>query len=164
MPLKLLQVFSWVQCWPKRAEDKDRVQTGTLMKCQEGIATIISPRGFSTDAGAWSGDPDSCDRSPPRRLPECFCVQPVQRDLSRRRKGFVSLNGINTLVTFRQPWHNCAINVSDSFAGSSWLVLNHHYVAVCSADALLHRLLLSLLVLLVNTYNAYLNKMYSCIL
>lgn len=37
-----------------------------------------------------------------------------------------ALNGINTLVTFRQPWHNWAINVTDSFAGSSWLVLNHN--------------------------------------
>lgn len=109
-------------------------------------------------------DTDSCDRSPQRWLPECFCVQPAQRDLSRCRKWFVSLNGINSLVTFRQPWHNCAINVTDSFAGSSWLVLNHHYVAVCSADTLSHCLFLLLLVLLVKMYNMYLNKMYSCIL
>lgn len=145
MPLKLLQVFSWVQCWPKRAEDKERVQTGTLLKCQEGIATIIFNARLLR--GRWGPDwnMDSCDRSPQRRLPECFCVQPVQHDLSRCRKRFVSLNGINSLVTFGQPWHNCAINVTDSFASCSWLVLNHHYVAVCSADTLSHRLFLLLL-------------------
>lgn len=117
---------------------------------------------FARTPGSLDWDTDSCDRSPQRCLPECFCVQPVQHDLSRSRKRFVSLNGINSLVTFGQPWHNCAINVTDSFAGCSWLVLNHHYVAVCSADALLHRLFLLLLVVLVKMDSIYLNKMYSC--
>ena len=52
--------------------------------------------------------------------------------LSSWRKWFVSVNGINTLVTFRQPWHNCVINVTDSFADSSWLVLNHN--TACTED------------------------------
>lgn len=161
MPLKLLQVFSWVQYWPKRAEDKDWVQTGTLLKCQEGIATIIFDARLLHGRRVLDWDTDSCDRSPQRCLPECFCVQPVQHDLSCCRKRFVSLNGINSLVTFGQPWHNCAINVTDSFAGCSWLVLNHHYVAVCLADTLFHRLLL---VLLVKMCCIYFKKMYSCIL
>lgn len=54
--------------------------------------------------------------------------------LSRCGKCSVSLNGINTLVTFRQPWHNCTINVTDSSASCSWLVLNHDYITVYMED------------------------------
>lgn len=55
-------------------------------------------------------------------------------DSSSLRKWFVSLKGINTLVTFRQPWHNCAINVTDRFAASCWLALNQNYITVQMED------------------------------
>lgn len=54
--------------------------------------------------------------------------------LSNRKKCFASLSCINTLITFKQPWHSCAINVTDSLAGPSWLVLNHNCITVHMED------------------------------
>lgn len=71
--------------------------------------------------------------SPPLNICRITCSSWISF-LSRWRKWFVSLNGINTLVTFRQPWHNCAINVTDSFAGSSWLALNHNCITGDTED------------------------------
>lgn len=87
---------------------------------------------------------------------DCRCVplHPVYA-VSHAGAWFVSLNGINALVTFRQPWHNCAINVTDSFAGSSWLVLNHNYITVCSEDIQCSGMLLLHFVLMMMQKNTF---------
>lgn len=119
---------------------KKRALTGTLMKCQQGIATITSSWGCFIAAMALNLP------QTPVNAPSCLSkmivgvfssilrIYAVSNAHPRWRKWFVSLNGINALVTFRQPWHNCAINVTDSFAGSSWLVLNHNYITACTED------------------------------
>lgn len=147
MPLKLLQVFSWVQRWPDGAEDKEGALTGTLMKCQERIAAITWMWGCFMAAQALSFDTDRCDLPTAPRQDDCRCFRPhpyniccivcssyIPCFIQPEGKWFVSLNGISTLVTFRQPWHNCAINVTDSFAGSSWLVLNHNCITARTED------------------------------
>lgn len=131
MPLKLLQLFSWVQRWPAGAEDKGRALTGTLMKCHHlfsvTAAEALSWTKTARDAGWWRAHarPDCIRRVACSSWVSGFCGW---------RKRFASLNDINTLVTFRQPWHNCAINVTDSFAGSSWLVFNHNYITAHVED------------------------------
>lgn len=138
MPLKLLQVFSWVQCWPNGAQDKERALTGALMKCQERIATITSLWGcfMATDALSLTQTAVIARYISARWLLVFssaslqymqYCM--VILDIKSMRLSFLS-----TLVTFRQPWHNCAINVTDSFVGSIWLVLCHNYITVHMKD------------------------------
>lgn len=143
MPLKLLQVFSWVQCWPNGAQDKERALTGALMKCQERIATITSMWGcfMATEASSLTQTAVIARYVSARWLLVFssaslqymqYCV--VILDIESIQLFFFSVNGISTLVTFRQPWHNCAINVTDSFVVSIWLVLSHNYITVHMKD------------------------------
>lgn len=123
------------------AEDKERVQ-GHFWNAKRELPQSFSMQVFCMDVGASTGTrtaviahhKDACQSVSVFHL--CNIIYPAAGTR------FVSLNGFNSLVTFGQPWHNCAINVTDSFAGCSWLVLNHHYVAVYSTDTLFHRLFL----------------------
>ena len=133
MAFKLLQVFSWVQRWPNGAEDKAKALTGTLMKCQENFfnPVLLHGRwGFDSDAG-------SCNCSPCLRKMIAGVFLRIQHmwyhmlrvGSSSSRTCFKTRNSINT-TTFGQPWKKCAINVTDSFAGSSRLVLSHICITV----------------------------------
>lgn len=137
MPLKLLQVFSWVQRWPDGARDKERALTGALMKCQQRIATITSMWGCFMAVEAWSLTQTAviAHDAPARWLvafspaslwymKHCL-VMPDIWFLQLMKMFFPSQPSIGRLATFRQPWHNCVITVTDSFLGEFWLVLSH---------------------------------------